>query len=184
MFKTLYGKLVFSLLIILSIITAIYFALASYTIPLYQQEITQELHAKLAKSLVNENPLLKEKEINKPALESIFHNLMVINPSIEVYLTDANGNILAFSAPPGKVKKKRIDLGPVNTFLNKTKNMPIFGDDPRNYSSKKVFSASPIFHNEVLEVGRLELEVCRILWEEPLPFYQSKLYSTSFLILA
>ena len=151
MFKTLYGKLVFSLLIILSIITAIYLALASYTIPLYQQEVTQELHAKLAKSLVNENPLLKEKEINKPALENIFHNLMVINPSIEVYLTDANGNILAFSAPPGKVKKKSIDLRPIDIFLNKTKTMPIFGDDPRDYSGKKVFSASPIFHNETLE---------------------------------
>jgi len=151
MLKTLYGKLVFSLLLILAALTCIFVTLAFVTAPLYQQEITQELHAKLANSLVNENPLLKEKEINKPALENIFHNLMIINPSIEVYLTDTDGKILAFSAPPGKVKKEYIDLGPVNTFLNKTKEMPILGDNPRDFDGKKVFSVSRIFHNKIQE---------------------------------
>ena len=151
MFKTLYGKLVFSLLTILIVITAIFVTLAAVTTPLYQQEITQELHAKLAASLVNENPLLQETEINKPALENIFHNLMVINPSIEVYLTDTAGKILAFSAPPGKVIKKSIDLTPVKSFVNKSENMPILGDNPRDLDGKKVFSAAPIFHNDKQE---------------------------------
>ena len=151
MFKSLYGKLVFWLLIILSVVTTVFVSLAVYTIPLYQQEITQELHAKLAKNLVKENPLLKEKEINKPALKEIFHDLMVINPSIEVYLTDTQGDILAYSAPPGKVKKQHIDLGPVNQFLQNPQEMPIFGDNPRDITGKKVFSASPIYHNNAQE---------------------------------
>ena len=151
MLKTLYGKLVFSLLIILSLVTTVFVSLTFFTAPLYQQEITQELHTKLAKNLVNENPLLQEKEINKPALKEIFHNLMVINPSIEVYLTDTDGKILAFSAPPGKVKKEYIDLAPVDTFINQKEPMPILGDNPRDFSGKKVFSAAPIFHNEEQE---------------------------------
>ena len=151
MFKTLYGKLVFSLLLILAIVTGTFVTLTFFTAPLYQQEITQKLHSKLASSLVSENPLLKEKEVNKPALKNIFHNLMVINPSIEVYLTDTEGKILAFSAPPGKVKKEYIDLGPVKTFINKSKEMPILGDNPRDLDGKKVFSASPVFHNDTQE---------------------------------
>jgi len=151
MFKTLYGKLIFSLLLILTVITSLFITLTLITAPLYQQEITQKLHAKLASSLVNESPLLKEKEINKPALETVFHNLMVINPSIEVYLTDIDGKILAFSAPPGKVKQDYINLAPIITFLKKTKNMPILGDNPRDIQSKKVFSASPILHNNNIE---------------------------------
>ena len=35
------------------------------------------------------------------------HNLMIVNPGIEVYLLDPEGGILAFSAPPGKVQGNR-----------------------------------------------------------------------------
>lgn len=151
MFKTLYGKLIFWFFIILVIITGIFIALTTITVPMYQQEVTQKLHEQLATNLVKENLLLKEKEINQPALKHIFHNLMVVNPAIEVYLTDNKGKILSYSAPPGKVKKTYINLTPVLDFIEKRKKLPIMGDNPRDFTGQKVFSAAKIINNKIHE---------------------------------
>jgi signal transduction histidine kinase len=70
--------------------------------------------------------------------------LMVVNPVIEVYLLDSNGVILAFSAPPGKVKRQSVSLGPVKRLLSGTAGLPVLGDDPRDLRQKKVFSVAPI----------------------------------------
>ena len=77
--------------------------------------------------------------------------LMVINPSIEIYLLDLDGNILAYSAPQDKVKRDRVDLQPVRKWLEGNVTIPLLGDDPRNPRRKKVFSVAP-----VLEQGKLE----------------------------
>ena len=151
MFKTLYAKLIFWFFIILLIITALYIGLTTITVPMYQQEVTQKLHEKLAANLVKENLLLKENEINRQALEHVFHNLMVVNPSIEVYLTDKKGEILSYSAPPGKVKKSFINLKPIIAFIDKKRNFPIMGDNPRDYQEQKVFSAAKIINNNIHE---------------------------------
>jgi hypothetical protein len=50
---------------------------------------------------------------------------MVINPAIEVYLLDADGRILAFSAPAEKVKRNHVDLAPVHAFLHDGDRLPI-----------------------------------------------------------
>jgi len=151
MFKTLYSKLIFWLFVILGLITSAFIGLSIITTQFYQQEINQKLHAQLAKNLVKEYPLLQQEKVNKAALETIFHNLMVVNPSIEVYLVDEYGKILAFSAPPGKVKKQVIDLKPVETYLSSDVKMPILGDNPRDTEGKKVFSVAPVYDNEIHE---------------------------------
>jgi signal transduction histidine kinase len=76
---------------------------------------------------------------------------MVINPGIEVYLIDKDGKILAFNAPEEKVKRNRISMDPVLAFLEGDLAFPLYGDDPRDVTRKKVFSVSPIY-----EAGRME----------------------------
>lgn len=56
----------------------------------------------------------------------------------------SNGTILAFSAPPGKVKRQNVSLEPLKRFLSDTETFPILGDDPRDFKRRKVFSVSPI----------------------------------------
>jgi signal transduction histidine kinase len=68
----------------------------------------------------------------------------VINPSIEIYLLDTEGTILAFSAAPDKVKRKRVDLGPVRRLLEGHATIPVSGEDPRSPGGKKVFTAARI----------------------------------------
>jgi two-component system OmpR family sensor kinase len=76
---------------------------------------------------------------------------MVINPSIEIYLLDPAGNILAYSAPQTKVKRKRVDLDPIRRWLAGDMMMPLRGDDPRDPNRKKVFTAA-----RIVEQGKLE----------------------------
>ncbi len=144
MFKTLYCKLAVVLMGLFCLIGLLYMLLTFYTTRLYFQEVNQKLNRTLARNLVSETSLIKYGRVNEKALKNIFHMLMVVNPNIEVYLLDPNGAILAFSAPPGKVKRQKVSMAPLKSFLNKTDAFPILGDDPRNLKRKKVFSAAPI----------------------------------------
>ncbi|MGD0883738.1 MAG: HAMP domain-containing sensor histidine kinase [Thermodesulfovibrionales bacterium] len=144
MFRTLYYKLAAVLLGLFCLIGALNILLTLSTTRLYFQEVNQKLNRTLAQNLASETSLMKDGRVNEKALQDIFHMMMVVNPNIEVYLLDPNGNILAFSAPPGKVKRQKVALEPVKSFLNKTDAFPILGDDPRNLKRKKVFSAAPI----------------------------------------
>jgi signal transduction histidine kinase len=68
---------------------------------------------------------------------------MMVNPSIEIYLLDPEGNILSYSADPGQVKRKKIDMQSVMDFTE-GKEFPLLGDDPRSFERNKIFSVAPI----------------------------------------
>jgi len=144
MLKTLYGKLAAVLLVLFCLICVLYIILTLFTTRLYLQEVNQKFNRTLAKDLVTDRLLTSQGEVNPEALKEIFHMLMVINPNIEIYLLDPKGTILAFSAPPKKVKRPNIALAPVKRFLSEAPAFPILGDDPRDVNRKKVFSVSPI----------------------------------------
>ncbi len=150
MMRSLHAKLVAALFALVCAISLIYIALTVTTTRLYLQEVNQKLNRTLAANIVKETPLLQGDAVNQAALEELFHTLMVINPSIELYVVDPQGAILAYNAPPGKVKRARISLGPVQTFLAGGEEFPIRGDDPRNPRDSKVFSAAPLYVGERL----------------------------------
>ena len=151
MFKSLYSKLAAVLLVLFALVGLSLVAVTLFSAEMYQQEVDQKLNRELAAHIVNEKLLLKDNRINQKALKEIFHMLMVINPSIEIYLLDPAGNLLAFSAPPGKVKRKRVSLEPINAWLNESANYPILGDDPRSLFKQKAFSVA-----RISDRGRLE----------------------------
>ena len=144
MLNTLYKKLTAILFIVLCLVGALVFALVLYATDMYQQEVSQRLNKDLAEHILSENLMLKDGQVDQQALKQIIHMLMVINPSIEVYLLDTQGKILAYSAPQGKVKRQYVNIEPVKQFVATPKRLPYFGDDPRNFGRKKIFSAAPI----------------------------------------
>jgi signal transduction histidine kinase len=148
--RSLHGKLVAAMVALITVTGLSFVALALTTTRLYLEEVNQRLHRTLAGNLVAENDLVRDEAINHEALEHAFHNLMIVNPGIEVYLLDADGRILAFSAPPGKVRRERIDLRPVAAFLSGGSTFPIRGEDPRDPAGHKVFSAAPVMDRGVL----------------------------------
>ncbi|MDH5741807.1 MAG: HAMP domain-containing histidine kinase, partial [Nitrospira sp.] len=125
-------------------IGAVAILLTLYTTRLYFQEVSQKLNKTLAERMVSSKILIEDGQVNEEVLKELFHQLMVINPSIELYLLDPQGKILTFSAPAGKVKRQRISVDSLNRFLSGAEDFPILGDDPRDPTRKKVFSVFPI----------------------------------------
>ncbi len=151
MFKTLYSKLVVTLLVIVLILAGIGFFALRYSTEMYQQEANQKLNRTLAKNMVAEERLLTKQGVNEKALKHLLHMLMVINPSIEIYLLDTKGNILSYHASDEKIKRKKVGLAPIKTFLGGNHVYPLMGDDPRDTLRQKVFSVA-----RIPEKGKLE----------------------------
>ncbi len=144
MLRTLYGKLAIVLVVILALLGGIYAFATLTSTRTFVGEVNQGLHRSLAADLVKESLPMSDGEIQKDALEHIFHMLMVVNPSIEVYLLDLEGTVLAYSAPYKKIVRDRVDLAPVRAFLEPDSSLPIWGDDPRDVERHRVFSVAPV----------------------------------------
>ncbi|UCC56940.1 MAG: HAMP domain-containing protein [Gammaproteobacteria bacterium] len=151
MFRTLYSRLALTLFVLLCLVGVILIHVIGHSSTLYQQEVAQKLNRELATHIVAEQPLIQNRQINRQALDDLFHQLMVINPSIELYLLDENGKVLGYSAPEGKVKRTRVALEPVREFLGGNARFPLKGDDPRNPDGRKVFSAARIVDRDGLQ---------------------------------
>jgi signal transduction histidine kinase len=142
--RTLYGKLVLAFLVLIGLGGALSLVLTLNATRHYIQEVNQGLNRTLAEGIVTEKPLLRGGTVDQVELKSLFDMLMVVNPAIEVYLLDPEGRILAFSAPPGKVKREAVALAPIEAFLAGEQRLPIRGDDPRDPGREKVFSAAAL----------------------------------------
>ena len=151
MLKSLYLKLAVALLGLFFVFGVFILILTQFVSDMYQKEVMQKLNRNLAEQIVTQEILIRNHQINYTGLKKTFDMIMAVNPSIEVYLLNPSGEILAFSAPPGKVKRTRIDLKPINQWLQNKSSYPLMGDDPRNPTGKKVFSVAAI-----PEKGRLQ----------------------------
>ncbi|HKN04960.1 MAG TPA: HAMP domain-containing sensor histidine kinase [Buttiauxella sp.] len=116
----------------------------------YSQAVIQQLSGPLAEHINQSYPLLGQNGLNTDSVRSLFDHLMTVNPSVEVYLLDKNGNIIGDAAPPNHIKRHRIDLKPIQAALDK-QQFPIYGDDPRSPDGKKVFSVAPMQQNGELK---------------------------------
>ncbi|MGD8344772.1 MAG: ATP-binding protein [Desulfobacterales bacterium] len=144
MTKTLYAKLAIALFVLFCLLGVLVLILTQFTSDMYQQEVVQKLNKDLAKQIVAQKNLIEDDQVSEKDLKDVFDMIMVVNPNIEIYLLDPQGKILAYSAPPGKVKRDRVDLKPINKWFEGDIVYPLTGDDPRNPGRKKVFSAARI----------------------------------------
>lgn len=151
MFKSLSNRLVAALLGILIIVSGSLIGLTMWGTPVFLQELNQQLHLDLANNIVKEKKLIKNNRINHEALNSVFMGLMLVNPVIEVYLLDTSGKLLAWSAPDGVVKRKHVDIAPIQQFVGAAAGTPLLGNDPRSASANKVFSAAAIVYRGQLQ---------------------------------
>lgn len=110
----------------------------------YEQEVTQRLSGGLAAHIAGNAELMRGDGLNQAAVKSLFDQLMAVNPSVEVYLLDPQGRIVAQAAPPGHLKRDRVDLAPVRQLLAGAP-LPVLGDDPRAQAGvRKIFSVAPM----------------------------------------
>ncbi|MEX0966530.1 MAG: HAMP domain-containing sensor histidine kinase [Bacteroidia bacterium] len=149
-FSSLFWRISAILLLLLVVTGFTYAYISARSTQLYYQEANQRLNAKIAEHIVGDVSPFVNGEVNEEVVKELFHNIMVINPSVEVYLLDAQGNILTFFAPEKKIKIDQVPLGPMHEFIEAKGESFITGIDPRHPNTEKVFSAAP-----VVEDGRI-----------------------------
>ena len=138
------------------------------------QERNQRLNAEMASHIISEVKPFLNGEITEDATDEIMHHMMAINPSIEVYLLDPEGNILNYVAPYKKVKLSSVSLEPIGDFIETEGQECILGNDPRNPGENKVFSAAPVYENEEL-IGYVYVILAGEDYEEVSAITQSSL---------
>jgi len=110
---------------------------------LHEKEVVQSLSRDLADHIAHRTTLMDANGLRPDAVRQLFGQLMMVNPSVEVYLLDNQGRIKGDDAPAGHVKREQVDLAPIRPFIAGDA-LPILGDDPRSLDGKKVFSAAPL----------------------------------------
>lgn len=116
MVKSLYSILAMTLLALFCLLGLSVVTVAQIAGDMYQQEVIQKLNRNLAEQIVRQKMLMQDHRIIQKGLKEIFDMLMVVSPGIEVYLLNPSGEILAYSAPPGRVKLARVDLTPIKKW--------------------------------------------------------------------
>ncbi len=147
----IYWRISAGLLLLLAILGICFVLITRYVERDYSHEVNQRLYGGLADTTVKVVKPLVNGEVDTLAIKDIMHSLMVINPSVEVYLLDTEGSIITYMAQKKEVKLERVGLEPLKTFISAGGQKPfIKGDDPRNPGESKVFSAAPILEGEEL----------------------------------
>ena len=149
--KSLFAKLSLALFLVVTLLGSGFFLIERYSTQNYYEEITQRLNSSIAMYVTGERQLMEDFVVNREALSLLAQQAMVINPTVEVFLLDTAGNILAHPFPPESIVQDRVDLSPVKALIGGNVEMPLRGTDPRNLDREKIFSAFPVMHNDVLQ---------------------------------
>jgi two-component system OmpR family sensor kinase len=144
MIRTIHGKLTAIMLAFLLLMGFLFIVLTVFSSRIYFQETSQRLNTSIAKRLVSTRTFFVNGEIDQVKLAGIFYELMDVNPNMDVYLVDNSGLILSSSVATDRIKRRRIDMEPVNRFMSGEDNYPILGDNPVTEGMMEVFSACPI----------------------------------------
>ncbi len=110
----------------------------------------QRLNYELASYIVDHlaRPLIQDDGTTDTTLmKDLAMDTMMVNPSVELYLLDETGQVMAHALEGGAIKKSKIDLAPIYELLRAKKRgliNPVWGDDPRALGAKGGFSVAPI----------------------------------------
>ncbi|MFC0876635.1 ATP-binding protein [Saccharicrinis sp. FJH2] len=150
-FSRLFWQLSAIFLFVLVLFAAIVLYISVQAARSYSEEVNQKLNRELASNMLGViQPLVAKDSLNKAALGDIMHSMMVINPSVEVYILNPDGKILSYVAPDKVVKLENVSLDPIQKFLTDNSKGIVMGDDPRNPGESKIFSATRIIEDNKL----------------------------------
>lgn len=104
----------------------------------------QRANRDVARAVVEHERLFRsDGGVDRDALQGVFMKLMAVNPTLELYLLDAEGRILGYDAPEGAVSLETVPLEPIRRFLDGGDRL-VLGADPRRPDRPAVFTAWPV----------------------------------------
>ena len=112
----------------------------------YSDEVNHRLNRGVAEHLAKSvQPFSgEEADVDEESLKGLFMHVMAVNPSLEVYLLDPDGKLLAYDAPEEKIYRRRVDTAPIAAYLAAGGEQLVRGDDPRSLSGAKPISVAPV----------------------------------------
>lgn len=144
-FTSFYGKLSLVFLLLLTALGIAQVAITYNSSMQFVRQADQKLNLNLAQNMASEFEPHLEDSLATDRIKQSIHDMMVVNPRIEIYLLDNDGKILAYFIGPNKeIVQDSVDLEPVKKFLTQDYDHLILGEDPRNPNSNKPFSAATI----------------------------------------
>ncbi len=158
MFQSLYSRLSLVLLVVFLLMALLLFGLFQQASVATRNEASQHLHYDLAKNIVKDLGITSQGTFDPKMIKDAFHQMMILGPAIELYVLDKDGSLVTYDAPEEKIKKRSVNLKPIISFINKTVELPLFGDDPRSLDKQKIFSAAKVLaknEGEEIFVGYL-----------------------------
>ncbi len=123
---------------------ALFMAITYYSAQQYHQATTQLLNREVAEHIAKFTSPYERKGINKIIADSVFHNAMVLSPSIEVYFLDTTGRVIYFDAPEREILQRTVPLDPIRKYISEEGKIFITGRDPRDPDEEKIFSAAKV----------------------------------------
>jgi len=142
--NTLFAKLSIALLLIVGGMGTAFYFIDRVNTQTYYDELSQSLNAPIAMYVTDQRQLIKGGVPDLDSLHDLASHAMVINPTAEIYLLDTAGNILGHNLPEETVLTSSVALEPVLRLIDGDARFPLYGDDPRNAATQKVFSAWPV----------------------------------------
>ncbi len=124
-----------------------------------EMESQQRLFHGLAQHIVEHWPEItspNRDEAERSARSALLSMLMTVNPSVQVYLLDADGRVQHYLGEPGMVRQYQVDLDVIRAFLAGGE-LPLRGTDPMGSGIPRVFSAAmfPVRAGDVRPPGYL-----------------------------
>jgi signal transduction histidine kinase len=113
----------------------------------YYNTVNQRLYGDIAAHLAQTTHPLKNGKPDTSVTHDIIHSIMVVNPSVEVYLLNTSGTIIDFVVPDRSVKNHRVDLKYVKQFIATHGTQYVAGDNPKQPGEESIFSAAPLYEN-------------------------------------
>ena len=146
--SSLHKKLSVTLFLLLLMIGTLTWLLAQHTANRYSQEFYQRLNMPITMYMVGQRDFFKDGVVQHQALTELADLVMVVNPSLEIYLLDAQGNIVAHPFESGSLSRLSVDLAPIQAFLQRQDQNLLLADDPKSLSKQNIFSKG-----QHLEIG-------------------------------
>lgn len=140
-----YLKTSFIFLILIAFLAIIQARISSDVFDNRRDEIDQRANVMLAADMAREISPFPDVESSGDEIGSAIHYMMVLNPTIEIYLLAPDGSIQAYFADTDMpLSEDHVDIRPIREFLAADRVLPIYGDDPRRPGSPSTFSVAQL----------------------------------------
>ena len=141
--NTLARRLLVSTCVLLTLMLVASWIVGTLSARRFADEMNQALNRSIAMYIVDRGPLVVDGEVMEGRLRDVAAQAMVLNPAVSIYLLDPAGRVIW---PRTAASNRRVDLRPIREFLaaDAAQHVAIYGDDPAQPSSQRVFSVAPV----------------------------------------